>query len=236
MKDAVLFDLGNTLVRYFQRHEFAALLEQAILEVRIYLWEQGLLTVSTDLMWQRVREENHEAEDHRVRPLGRRLAQIFQLAPAPAPAVIEAMCRRFTAPIFARGYLYEDTVPVLRQLRGKGFRTAIVSNAPWGSPALLWREELERLGLIEWLDAVVFCTDVGWRKPARPIFEFALAKLGAEPQDCLFVGDDPRWDLVGPRAIGMEALLVDRHGVTLNRAGESIQNLYEVWNRLQSQR
>ena len=234
MKDAVLFDLGNTLVQYYRRQEFPALLERAILEVQSYLQEQGLLTVPADLMWQRVAEENHEAADHQVRSLEGRLARIFELDPAHGVGVVEAICRRFTTPIFARGRPYEDTLPVLRQLRSAGIRTAIVSNAPWGSPGALWREELERLGLSQWVDAVVFCTDVGWRKPARPIVQFALAKLGVERQNCLFVGDDPRWDLAGPQAIGIEALLIDRHGTAAETPGTSIHNLHEVWSRLRS--
>jgi len=44
-------------------------------------------------------------------------------------------------------------------------KTAIVSNSPWGSSANAWRHELMRHGLLERVDAAVFCGDVGWRKP-----------------------------------------------------------------------
>jgi putative hydrolase of the HAD superfamily len=232
MKKALLFDLGNTLVRYFERSEFAAILEQSILEVRRHLQQQGLLAVSTETMWHRVREEDHEAQDHRVRPLEGRLGRIFEIDAAQSPAVVGTMCRRFTQPIFARGRCYEDALPVLRQLRAEGVRTAIVSNTPWGSPGALWREELARLGLSAWVDAAVFCTDVGWRKPARPILERALGILGVDPQDCLFVGDDPRWDLAGPRAVGMEAILIDRKGGISEPAEGSIRHLHELWGAL----
>ena len=230
---AVLFDLGNTLVRYFDPHEFPAVLEQAILEVRSYLQGEGLLAVTAEAMWQRVREEDHEAPDHRVRPLAARLVQIFALDPAADAALVEAMCRRFTRPIFARGQRYDDSLRCLRQLRSRGFRTALVSNTPWGSPGGLWRAELERLGLSPWLEATVFCTDVGWRKPARPIFEQALAQLQVEPHDCLFVGDDPRWDLAGPQSLGMEVILIDREGIMPEAMRGSIRNLDELGDRLQ---
>jgi len=108
-----------------------------------------------------------------------------------------------------------------------------VSNTPWGSPASLWREEIERLGLSEYVDVLVFCTDVGWRKPAKQIFEFALEKLQALPQDCIFVGDHPGWDLTGPRAVGIEAILIDRRGAMHDTGEDSIQNLHELWSRLQ---
>jgi len=232
MKRAVLFDLGNTLAHYFGRAEFPAILEQAILEVRTYLQERGFPPIPSEALWQRVGEENHEAKDHRVRPLEGRLARIFQLDPGRVENVAEGMCRRFSGPIFARGQRYPDALPTLESLRSDGVKTAIVSNTPWGSPGALWREELERLGLDACVDATVFCTDVGWRKPARAIFECALERLQVEPQNCLFVGDDPRWDLAGPRALGMEAILIDRHGMFSDAAGETIQTLDELRNTL----
>jgi putative hydrolase of the HAD superfamily len=229
---AVLFDLGNTLVRYFERSEFPAILEQAILQVRGYLQEEGLLAVSAETMWSRVRQENHESRDHRVRPLEERLGRIFEIEPGRAMDRARAMCWHFTRPIFACSRCYEDALPALQQLRAEGIKTALVSNTPWGSPAALWREELARLGLTGWLDVDVFCTDVGWRKPASPIFEHALALLGTGPQDCLFVGDDPRWDLAGARAVGIEAVLIDRREGMPGLEEGSIQNLYELWDKL----
>jgi len=233
MAEAILFDLGNTLVSYFDRAEFPAILRAGILGVQDYLQEQGLLRVDLETMWHGVRAEDHEAEDHRVRPLEGRLARIFQLEPDQVAAVEAETCRRFTAPIFARGRCYEDTLPTLQALRAGGYRLAIVSNTPWGSPGALWREELKRLGLDQWLNAVVFCTDARVRKPARPIFQLAVAQLQVEPQECLFVGDDPRWDLAGPRAMGMDTCLIDRQGSGQDAGAVSIQNLHELTAVLQ---
>jgi len=38
-----------------------------------------------------------------------------------------------------------------------------VSKHTLGGPADAWRAELERHGLIDKVDAAVFCMDVGWR-------------------------------------------------------------------------
>jgi FMN phosphatase YigB (HAD superfamily) len=77
-----------------------------------------------------------------------------------------------------------------------------------------------------------FCGDAGWRKPAKPIFELALQKLQTQAGDCLFVGDDPRWDVAGPRAMGMDAVLVDRLGETRDDPSASIGSLRDLWRRL----
>ena len=234
MAEAILFDLGNTLVRYFDRAEFPAILQAGILGVRECLCERGMLRVDPEEMWQRVRAEDHEDEDHRVRPLEGRLARIFELEPQEIAEAGDELCRRFTAPIFVRGQRYADTLPALQALREGGYRLAVVSNAPWGSPVALWREELKRLELDLWLDAAVFCTDAGWRKPAPAIFQLALSQLRVEPQACLFVGDDPRWDLVGPRAMGMDTCLIDRRGSERGAGAACIQNLHELMTALQS--
>lgn len=206
MREFVLFDLGNTLVSYYEIPDFPPILRAAIGEV------EGLL--GTKAEWERVAAENFEAKDCQVRPLEGRLSRIFPDSPWSEELSDEA-CRRFMRPIFAIAHVYDDVLPTLAALREGGVRTAIVSNTPWGSPAALWREELARLGMADVVDVLVFCPDCGWRKPARQIFDHALQRLGAAPGDCAFVGDDPRWDVAGPQAAGMEAVLIDRRTHTL---------------------
>ena len=87
------------------------------------------------------------------------------------------------------------------------------------------------MGLIEHVDALVFCSDVGWRKPDPRVFQFVLEKLEVTPQECLFVGDDPKWDLVGPRAVGIEAALIDRRGVLEVPEEDPIRSLDELAER-----
>ena len=212
-KTTVLFDLGGTLVHYYERSEFPAILAQGIAEVQSLLEKRGLLAVTPGTVRARVSEEDHESPDNRSRPLEDRLIRIFDIDTSTrSEELVSEMCGHFVRPIFARSQCYQDTFPVLRELRARGFRTAIVSNTSWGSPAFLWRDEIKRIGLAEYMDALVFDRDIGWRKPARPIFEFALEKLQARPDECVFVGDEPRWDIEGSRALGIEAILVDRVG------------------------
>ncbi len=234
MKRFILFDLGNTLVQYYVRSEFPGILDRAITGVQEYLRQEGLFN-SSAAIWQRVEEENHEAKDYAVRPLEDRLVRIFQFdGSAISSEVVMDMCRCFMKPIFAVARRYDDVLPALQELGERGYRKAIISNTPWGSPANLWREEIKRLSLDDEVDLTVFCRDVGWRKPARQIFDYTLKKLRAEPHDCVFIGDDPRWDLVGPKTVGMDAILMDRRGVLQDSGEEHIKNLYELLDRLMS--
>lgn len=175
------------------------------------------------MIWNRVKERDGVSRDYRVRHLEERLVRIFQVDSSDKELLL-TMCRYFMKPIFARGKRYEETIPVLQELKSRGFKMGIISNLPCGSPSILWRKELKRQGLDEFADAV-FCSDVGWRKPAEQIFRYALNKWNVKPEDCVFIGDDPRWDIVGPRAIGMKAILIDRKGEIQERTDEPHINI-----------
>jgi putative hydrolase of the HAD superfamily len=233
VKEAVLFDLGNTLVRYWRSAEFSALLDRALAGVSEELAREGLLHVAPGEIGKRVQQENHESPDHRVRPLEGRLTRVFGMEGSACSDVrLAALCRRFLAPMLGCGQIYADTLPTLDALRAHGLRTAIVSNMPWGSPTAPWREELTRLGLRERIDLTVFCHDVGWRKPARQIFEFTLSGLQVAAERCLFVGDHPEWDVAGARAAGMDAVRIDRWAPAAHGEEKGIHSLNELWGVL----
>jgi len=232
MKKVIFFDLGNTLVRYYEMVQFPGILQQAINQVDHFLREYGCVMAPTEAFWQHIADENHEAADFRVRPLADRLIRIFNLdGDLLGPEHTDKMCRAFMAPIFGLAVCYDDALPTLTSLRERGYKLGLVSNSPWGSPANLWREECDRLGLASALDVLVFCADVGWRKPAHPIFRHAMEKLGVSAADCVFVGDDPRWDIAGPTTIGMDAILIDRRGIPTQNGIDTINSLTELVGR-----
>ncbi len=229
----ILFDLGGTLVRYFDIKDFPMMLTRAILEVQNFLLKKGLLNVPAENIWHRVEKEDCEPKNYRERPLEKRIINIFQLSRSlSTDDVIIDICKHFMKPIFSLGYCYKDSIPTLQKLKMKGFRTAVISNTTWESPAYLWREEVKRLGLDRYLDGIFFYRDVGWRKPAKPIFEYALKKLQVDPSQCIFIGDDPRWDIKGLKSIGIEAVLINRRGLKLNIGGKTLGKLDDLFNIL----
>ena len=170
MKPVVLLDLGNTLVRYYELKDFQPILQSGIRQAMCYLDGAGFPLPPSQQVLHNVSEEDYESPDHRVRPLEDRLKRIFGLKEVLiTPPVLDEMCRHFMAAIFACARVYDDTLPFLRELRLQGFDTGIISNAPWGSPSHLWHEELERHGLDRYVEHAIFCSEVGWRKPAPAI-------------------------------------------------------------------
>lgn len=228
MTAAVLFELGNTLAAYYHASEFRPILSEAIRAVHEELVRRGACGVSFEAALSAAIAENREAPDYRFTPMIERLERIFRLSLAGDGPAAKTVCERFLGPVFATGRVYGDTLPALARLRAARVPTAIVSNAPWGSPPDLWRDELRRLRLADAVDAVVLCGDVGWRKPAPEIFQHTAAKLGCRAEDCMFVGDDLRWDIEGSAAVGMRPVLIDRDGRHRQYEGERVVDLYGV--------
>ena len=208
---AVLFDLGNTLVSYYQPAEFMPILRRSLDACLLTLGHTPLnREAQTELVHQAL-ELNQERADLAVWPLEERLRVLFShyLPGATLEAgSMERLCEAFLQPIFATARVNQDALPVLTGLRRRGVKTAIVSNAPWGSSGRAWRTELARHELFAVVDAVVFCRDVGWRKPHPSPFRRALEILGAAAKDAAFVGDDPVWDIEGADGAGLLPILL----------------------------
>jgi putative hydrolase of the HAD superfamily len=97
--------------------------------------------------------------------------------------------------------LGSTTHALLEALRGRGLRLGIVSNA--FDPAWLLRRDLEQMGIAERIDASVFSSEVGKRKPHPDIFRRALDALEVPAERALFVGDRLYEDVRGAAEVGM---------------------------------
>jgi putative hydrolase of the HAD superfamily len=103
---------------------------------------------------------------------------------------------------------FDDVVPVLGRLRAAGVKVGIVSN--WDGRL---NHLLDGLGLAELVDTVVCSASVGLHKPDPRIFALACERLGVEPAACAHVGDHFYSDVLGARAAGLHAVMIDRAGV-----------------------
>ena len=120
-------------------------------------------------------------------------------------------------------HLYDDTLPVLRELRGRGMATAIVSNCDHFT-----RPVVEALGLEDEVDAVILSFEVGAMKPDAPIYEEALRRLTVDASRAVFVDDQPDY-CDGAAGLGVRAFTIDRHGPDVY-PGEHflIRDLYQL--------
>jgi HAD superfamily hydrolase (TIGR01509 family) len=102
-----------------------------------------------------------------------------------------------------------EAIGVLKWLGWRGTKRAVCSNAPF--PAEMMRRQVESNGIADLVNAVLFSSEVGRRKPAPELYLAALDAVGVPPERALFVGDRVREDYDGPRAVGMRAVICTAH-------------------------
>lgn len=119
--------------------------------------------------------------------------------------------------------LYPDVVPVFAGLRKAQIKLGLCSNLakPYAAPvqSLLPHE----------LDAYAWSFEIGAVKPDPLIYMAVCRSLEVEPNEALFIGDTEEADYLGPRAVGMHAMLLDRTGTKVH--SQSIHKLTDLLPR-----
>ena len=116
--------------------------------------------------------------------------------------LIRQLClKRFQTKQLCLRTLHPDILPMLRALKEKGLKLAVVSNC--------YLEEAQAIH--EWpesqlFDALVLSCEQGVRKPDPAIYQRCMEQLGVSPQECLFIGDGGSHELEAARSLGMEAM------------------------------
>lgn len=103
--------------------------------------------------------------------------------------------------------LYEDVLPCLKRLDRAGVGGALISNT-----ARDLNEAVAHFGLSRFIGAVAASAEVGIMKPDPRIFTHVLRRLRVRPDQAVMVGDSYHDDVLGARAVGMGAVLLDRRG------------------------
>ena len=101
-----------------------------------------------------------------------------------------------------------DVVPTLERLRSAGLKLVVVSNANGRL-----RHLFDRVGLTDLVDVLFDSYEEGVEKPDRRLFQIALERAGAQRETTLHVGDLYHVDVVGARAAGLHAVLLDIAGL-----------------------
>jgi putative hydrolase of the HAD superfamily len=102
--------------------------------------------------------------------------------------------------------VHPGTREALERLKRAGYKLAIVSNAEGQVEG-----DAHRFGLAEYFDTIIDSHVVGVAKPDPRIFRIALERLGVAPGEAKFAGDIYSIDMLGARAAGIDARLIDQH-------------------------
>jgi HAD superfamily hydrolase (TIGR01549 family) len=133
---------------------------------------------------------------------------------------LDLMARARTSANWDR--LQPNTADILRKL-SRSYRLAVISNAD-GHIAQL----LDRLGVADFFETITDSGQLGHEKPDPRIFAAAIASMGADPTQSLYIGDIYSVDYLGAQNSGMRALLLDRAGVYEQTPHDRVDSLEAV--------
>jgi len=93
----------------------------------------------------------------------------------------------------------------VEKLASTGYKLGVISDTSL-TPGRVLRIFLENDGLLPCFSALSFSDEIGYPKPDPRIFLLTLDTLGAAPHEALHIGDTPRTDIAGAKALGMVAV------------------------------
>ena len=95
---------------------------------------------------------------------------------------------------------YDDVMPALEQLATR-FRLGAISNG---------NASVEHVGLGDLFEHSVSATEVMAAKPDPLIYRHLAERFQADPQEIVYVGDHPHYDVVGAEDAGYQAVWINR--------------------------
>lgn len=220
---AVLFDAGNTLLFLDYERLAAGVSPVAGFE----LTGQGLARGAD----QAAREMERAAATDRERA-SLYLETLFRLAGVPEERLddVRAVLRRLHAERHLWTGVDAGTPAALARLRAAGLLLGVVSNSDGRVD-----EALAAAGLREYFDVVMDSGVTGIEKPDPRIFAAALDALSVPPEEAVYIGDIYEVDVVGARAAGLSAALVDPDGRHAGRGLPTGRTVAEVIDLLARQ-
>ncbi len=124
-----------------------------------------------------------------------------------------------------------DVREALEHFKEMGFQLGVVSNSD-GTV----EEQLAQYNLRSYFDVIVDSHIVGVEKPDPGIFHIALKMSDARAEHSLFVGDVYDVDILGARAAGMHALLLDPYADWSDTDCERVPDLTSLAHRITAAR
>ncbi|HLV98469.1 MAG TPA: HAD family hydrolase [Ktedonobacterales bacterium] len=214
---AVLLDYGDTLAHFGPVDDALLVAYEQIREKLIAAGKpalDGKLSVPVaHVLLEGVSQRfvdllNRSYEEERIEELD--AAELFRGGlEALGLLVDDALLEEIILAVEEVGYALRERAPeadeVSATLRARGLKLGLVSNY-CSLPSVVRRHAIES-ELLQLVDASIFSCEIGLRKPHPRIYQTVLARLDVPPEAVVFVGDRLREDVMGPKALGMRAIL-----------------------------
>ena len=201
---AIFLDHGNTLRVVVEDPSFSAQARQGILDLVGCQETPAEFFIKLDERWKAYRKWSIdcmvEASEHdlwtvhllpdyphdKIGPLASKLTRLWR----------DKDGRRIPPP---------DVKPVIQELVRRGYILGILANTITETEIPDW---LEQDNLAQYFKTVVLSSKLGIKKPNPEIYWEAARRVGVDPGHCVYVGDNPKRDVVGTRRAGFAMIIL----------------------------
>lgn len=126
-------------------------------------------------------------------------------------------------------HLYPGVKEMIEKLKNKGIKVGIITDGrPEGQ-----RNKLKALGLR--VDDVIITDELGgvqFRKPCDIAFRIVVTRWRMNPEDILYVGDNPAKDFQAPKQLGMKTVYFNNNDGLYSHIEGGIKTLNEIYDRI----
>ncbi len=195
----VFFDLDHTLWDFDRNSELT--FNQIFKEQNIPLNIKDFLEVYMPInlnYWRLYREDKISKPDLRYS----RLKDSFDaLKYTVSDSLIKKISEDYITYLPNHNHLFDGTIEVLEYLKEK-YTLHIITNGFEEVQNL----KIQQSGIAKYFKEIITSESVGVKKPNPKVFEFALKKANAIPQDSIMIGDSYEADIKGALNFGMIAI------------------------------
>jgi putative hydrolase of the HAD superfamily len=212
---AVLFDMGSTLIE-FENATWDVLARLSTEKGYEFLKEKNATVPDFDdfskALYEAFAEARAEIEENlNELKFEKVILEFFRtLNLGTSDGIYRTFLEVYYKPITDQLTLIDGAEDVLKHFKEKGLKIGLVSNTIF--PGKYHLRELKRFGLYPYLDAHLFSSDIGVRKPHPKIFKLALEELEVDGSEAVFVGDRLKEDVGGAQDVGMKGILKYHQG------------------------
>lgn len=204
----VIFDLGNTLM--YMDHDWEEVICQGSRDLAEFLAQEGFkvnpvpfaddfMSLRRSLRARAIEEQMEYTADYTLATLMAHLGYADV-----SHELIERAVNTFFSFEETRWRPYPKAEATLRQLSGKGYRLALISNATYDP---LIQRLVDKGGFRRWLDVALSSAGVGVRKPHPEIFQRVLDQWSFPASQVIMIGDTLQFDILGAQTAGLKSIL-----------------------------
>lgn len=125
-----------------------------------------------------------------------------------AEALSGELNQRLVAEYQPEDLIPDETPETLEALKSAGYTLGLITNRH--DPV---HDYLQEKGLWDYFELVLAAGEVGAWKPDTAIFQHALERIGAQPGQAVYIGDNYYADVIGAQNAGIAAVLLDPDGI-----------------------